>query len=292
LAGTFLAYPAVLHQNLPSLYLTAGCVFGMGSGIAYMSPIVCVYKWLPKHKGFVSGVILAGYGGGALVFDPVATFYANPGNVNTIAADDVDDDVWPGYIDCNGTGHEVCQRASTMYVLLGFCYTALLVVGVALISDPPAEPSPPAIDTYLPLTGDDGAGDESGTGAKKRAESAAEAEAPSAVAAAAVAAAEAARGPQTVAALLLEPLVPLTVAAYFATAVGGLFLTGTYKSFAGSYFTDDQYLALVGSIASFGNLSGRLFWGWLCDCIGWRNVLLTFSSLQTFLVTQTRNVVL
>ena len=39
-----------------------------------------LFQWLPDHKGLVNGIILAGYGGGAFIFDQVQTAYINPNN--------------------------------------------------------------------------------------------------------------------------------------------------------------------------------------------------------------------
>lgn len=38
------------------------------------------------------------------------------------------------------------------------------------------------------------------------------------------------------------------------------------------------------SMSSFGNLTGRLFWGWSCDRYGWPNSLAAMSAIQTCLI--------
>ena len=37
-------------------------------------------QWLPGHKGLVNGIVVAGFGGGALIFNLVQTAYINPLN--------------------------------------------------------------------------------------------------------------------------------------------------------------------------------------------------------------------
>ena len=39
-------------------------------------------QWLPNHKGLVNGIVLAGFGGGAFIFDQVQTIYINPHNLS------------------------------------------------------------------------------------------------------------------------------------------------------------------------------------------------------------------
>ena len=37
-------------------------------------------QWLPNRKGLVNGCVVAGFGGGAFIFDQVQTAYINPHN--------------------------------------------------------------------------------------------------------------------------------------------------------------------------------------------------------------------
>jgi OFA family oxalate/formate antiporter-like MFS transporter len=50
------------------LWGTVGFLAGAGVGFAYVSPIAALVKWFPKQKGLVSGVAVAGFGLGALIF--------------------------------------------------------------------------------------------------------------------------------------------------------------------------------------------------------------------------------
>ena len=47
------------------LLLTYGLIFGIGVGMAYIGPLTCAMKWLPKWKGFANGIVVAGFGLGA-----------------------------------------------------------------------------------------------------------------------------------------------------------------------------------------------------------------------------------
>jgi MFS family permease len=55
---------------------------------------------------------------------------------------------------------------------------------------------------------------------------------------------------------------------YSLTAVAGIFITGTYKTFGLQNFHDDLYLSYLGSSASLFNVVGRITWGALADRIG------------------------
>ncbi len=50
------------------LWGTVGFMAGAGIGFAYVCPIAALVKWFPRHKGLVSGLVVAGFGFGAFIF--------------------------------------------------------------------------------------------------------------------------------------------------------------------------------------------------------------------------------
>lgn len=50
--------------------LAFGLVYGSGIGLAYVCPIACLAKWFPDIKGLITGIAVAGFGGGAAFFIP------------------------------------------------------------------------------------------------------------------------------------------------------------------------------------------------------------------------------
>lgn len=49
-----------------------GLIAGIGAGLAYIVPIATCIKWFPNHKGLVTGVAVAGFGGGAALISKLA----------------------------------------------------------------------------------------------------------------------------------------------------------------------------------------------------------------------------
>lgn len=49
-----------------------GLVAGIGAGLAYIVPLSTCMKWFPRHRGLVTGVAVAGFGGGAALVSQVA----------------------------------------------------------------------------------------------------------------------------------------------------------------------------------------------------------------------------
>jgi len=58
-------------STLTELYLYYGLIGGAGIGMAYVCPIATCVKWFPEKKGFISGIAVAGFGAGGLVFKPI-----------------------------------------------------------------------------------------------------------------------------------------------------------------------------------------------------------------------------
>lgn len=52
--------------------LGIGLMAGIGVGFAYIVPIATCVRWFPRHKGLVTGVAVAGFGGGAALVSNVA----------------------------------------------------------------------------------------------------------------------------------------------------------------------------------------------------------------------------
>ncbi len=57
---------------------------GLGIGTAYVCPIATCVKWFPDKRGMITGLAVAGFGAGALVFTPIAkAFIASSGIMAT-----------------------------------------------------------------------------------------------------------------------------------------------------------------------------------------------------------------
>src|SRR5205085_2067057 len=68
--GVILA--AFAAPNIFILYLTFGILVGIGIGLGYIVALAMLIKWFPDRRGFITGLAVAGFGGGALITAPVA----------------------------------------------------------------------------------------------------------------------------------------------------------------------------------------------------------------------------
>ena len=54
--------------------LGIGVVSGIGAGMAYIVPIAVCIRWFPKSKGLVTGIAVAGFGGGAALVSQIGGY--------------------------------------------------------------------------------------------------------------------------------------------------------------------------------------------------------------------------
>lgn len=70
--GVFLA--SFSANKLWWLYLSYGLIGGLGLGLSYIVPVAVLVKWFPDRRGLISGIAVGGFGAGALITAPVATY--------------------------------------------------------------------------------------------------------------------------------------------------------------------------------------------------------------------------
>ncbi|UGB32984.1 L-lactate MFS transporter [Metabacillus sp. B2-18] len=110
IGGILLGVGLILSSQattLFQLYFFYGVVGGIGIGMTYVCPLSACVKWFPDKRGFISGVAVAGFGLGGLIYKPVIGYL----------------------IDTFGV--------SSSFFYLGILYFVLVVAGAQLLKNPP-----------------------------------------------------------------------------------------------------------------------------------------------------------
>ncbi len=67
-SGGYVIAGWALHlDSIPLFYLGYGVIAGAGIGLGYVTPVATVAKWFPDHKGLATGIVVMGFGVGALL---------------------------------------------------------------------------------------------------------------------------------------------------------------------------------------------------------------------------------
>lgn len=305
------------------LLLTYGLVFGMGVGIAYVGPLSCAMRWMPKWKGVAGGFVVAGFGLGALVFDQVQSYYVNPHNIKT------NED---GYF----TDKELLDRVPYLFLVMGGTYAVMQLIGSLFIVNPPhnMETQPrknkqrkqPHTDETKERKSDNSRDDDyfaavsDGSVTPPTQEFLSDSETSSEVDVESdtplihhepdvifhTTSNNGINCQTTDKSKLLSPrnkstgpdegATPLSVLKSFnfyhlwvMFSLNGFavsFISSLYKVFGFSFIKDDQYLAIVGSTSSILNCLGRIVWGLIADRFGFKLSLAIQSAIMTiFLLT-------
>ncbi len=96
--------------------LFVGLVAGIGVGLAYVCPISCGIKWFPDKKGLITGLAVAGFGFGALIWIQLAGEFG-------------------GLLDRFGV--------LNVFTLYGIAFAAAIVIGSIWMVNPPEGYAPP-----------------------------------------------------------------------------------------------------------------------------------------------------
>jgi OFA family oxalate/formate antiporter-like MFS transporter len=67
--GNIAAGLGTVAWGAPWLYVSYGVVGGIGAGMAYITPLSMVAKWFPDRRGLAGGMVAAGFGLGAFVYN-------------------------------------------------------------------------------------------------------------------------------------------------------------------------------------------------------------------------------
>jgi len=114
--GYLLAAAALQGRCLLLLYVGYGVIGGTGLGLSYVTPVATVAKWFPDKKGLATGLVIMGFGFGALLMSKV---------------------IAPA----------LCRWAEgnlvTVFVWLGLCFMAATLLGASQLRDPPPDYATP-----------------------------------------------------------------------------------------------------------------------------------------------------
>jgi len=110
------------QPNFWGILLGVGLLGGAGIGLGYVCPIAALVKWFPDKKGLITGLAVAGFGFGALIWIKLTSgFQFGP------------IDLTPGWLGLYGAGWGVLE----VFKLYGVLFAVLVVLGALFMINPP-----------------------------------------------------------------------------------------------------------------------------------------------------------
>lgn len=112
IGGLLLGLGLILSSQattLFQLYFFYGVIGAIGIGMTYVCPLSACVKWFPDKRGFISGVAVAGFGLGGLIYKPIITYFIKNSGV------------------------------SSAFLYLGVIYLLLVIAGAQLLKNPPID---------------------------------------------------------------------------------------------------------------------------------------------------------
>ena len=303
--GVMLSYFAI-KVSFWFLLLTYGAMFGLGLGLAYIGPLACAIRWLPRWKGFSNGFILSGFGLGA-VFTYLQTIYINPHNYPPEEEE--------GYF----THPDVLSRVPSSFLVFGGMHLVMLLGGALLLVNPPAKgrslsrpqmsnsieptssidstlqgsPSPPsfgiqsveddAASARLSVSKEyDTSGEAGGGGGHGRGSNLLEPGGQKMYG-------TSSWTPNVITSLMPRQMVGTLGFCYLwlLLACGGTAVTAVvtmYKYFGQSFIKDDHFLAITGSTSAVFNSAGSLIMGALADKFNYKAGLVCMAAIMSALL--------
>lgn len=121
--GAGYVFAGLAGNSFWGILLGVGVLGGAGIGLGYVCPIAALVKWFPDKKGLITGLAVAGFGFGALIWIKLTSGFKF-GPV----------DLTPGWAGLYGMGWTV----SNVFILYGVLFAVLVVLGAMTMVNPPA----------------------------------------------------------------------------------------------------------------------------------------------------------
>jgi OFA family oxalate/formate antiporter-like MFS transporter len=109
--------------NFWGILVGVGILGGAGIGLGYVCPIASLIKWFPDKKGLITGLAVAGFGFGALIWIKLTSGFKFGPSI----------DLTPGWKGLYGMGWTV----SNVFMLYGILFAVLVVLGSLVLINPP-----------------------------------------------------------------------------------------------------------------------------------------------------------
>ncbi|MCE5326200.1 MAG: OFA family MFS transporter [Planctomycetaceae bacterium] len=115
--GYLLGAAGLYWHNLWVLWIGYGVIGGIGLGLGYVTPVATAAKWFPDKKGLVTGMVIMGFGFGALLMSKVLA---------------------PVLLAFTKSADSPAGRYDLLFAMLGAMFLIVTPIVAAFLKNPPA----------------------------------------------------------------------------------------------------------------------------------------------------------
>ncbi len=112
---------SLVGTSFAGLVATIGVLGGIGIGLAYVVPVAVGVRWFPDKKGLITGLAVAGFGFGALIWVKLCTGFV----------------FGPVSLSGDWAGLYGVFSVSQVFMVYGIAFAALVIIGGLVMKHPP-----------------------------------------------------------------------------------------------------------------------------------------------------------
>ncbi|VDD84238.1 unnamed protein product [Mesocestoides corti] len=124
-SGSVILTYFTIQKGFIYVVITYAVTLGFGFGLSYAIIFSVAASWFPARRALIVGLIVGGFGLGALVFTPIQTMYINPDNVMINNASRLFEN------------DALLDRVPSAFLMLGGSLAALQFIGILLLRQKP-----------------------------------------------------------------------------------------------------------------------------------------------------------
>nr|CAH8871726.1 unnamed protein product [Trichobilharzia regenti] len=126
LSGSVFSTYFTIQKTFVGVIITYSVLMGIGMGFAYSVVLAVATTWFPERRGLIVGLIVSGFGLGALVFAPIQTALINPSNIKV------------NNVTRHFTDRELLDHLPRALLILGGILSGIQIIGFILLRPRPS----------------------------------------------------------------------------------------------------------------------------------------------------------
>lgn len=249
-SGSVLLTYFTIQKTFIGVVATYSVLLGAGLGSGYSVVLATASTWFPAQRGLIVGLIVAGFGLGALVFTPIQTAIINPTNIKV------------NNVTRHFTDPVLLDRVPRAFLILGGTLLFIQVIGFALLRAKPVAlaSSSPNQQSEQPATSKTEVQPDKEIQIQKD---------------------ELNVTPKQLFRCLDFYLLWFVM---FCNIIPITIITSAYKLFGQVYISDDRFLSAIATASSMFNAGGRVAWGAIVDRISFKIPMCVMLSVWAFIL--------